>query len=86
MLTVGILANPKMAGALHALRALQTALDARGCRCVLDLQTAAMAGEAGGIPACEFTKRIDLAAVLGGDGTMLDAVSRLGDFAKPSAR
>ena len=85
MLTVGILANPKMAGALHALRALQTALDARGCRCVLDLQTAAMAGEAGGIPACEFTIRVDLAAVLGGDGTMLDAVSRLGDFAKPVA-
>ncbi|MEI7911540.1 MAG: NAD(+)/NADH kinase [Verrucomicrobiota bacterium] len=85
MLTVGILANPKMTGALQALQALRAALLARGCRPVLDLQTAAMAGESGGIPAAEFARCVDLAAVLGGDGTMLDALSRLGDFAKPVA-
>ncbi|MEI6604278.1 MAG: NAD(+)/NADH kinase [Verrucomicrobiota bacterium] len=85
MLTIGILANPKMTGARQALHALRTALAARGCRLVLDLQTAALAGESGGIPASEFARHVDLAAVLGGDGTMLDALSRLGDFAKPVA-
>jgi NAD+ kinase len=85
MLTVGILANPKMAGALHTVHALRAALVARGCRVLLNLQTAAMAGESGGIPATEFARHVDLAAVIGGDGTMLDALSRLGDFDKPVA-
>lgn len=85
MLTIGILANPKIPGAPQALHALRAALAARGCRPLLDLQTAAMAGEPGGIPAAEFAGRVDLAAVLGGDGTMLDALSRLGDFTKPVA-
>jgi NAD+ kinase len=85
MLTVGILANPHKAGALQALQALRSVLELRGCRTVLDLQTAAMTGEAGGIPAAAFARHVDLAAVLGGDGTMLDAISRLGDFDKPVA-
>ena len=85
MLTVGILANPQKAGALQALLALRTALDAHGCRWVMDLQTAAMVGESGGIPATEFSRHVDVAAVLGGDGTMLDVLCRLGDFDKPVA-
>jgi NAD+ kinase len=85
MLTVGILANSHKAGAPQALQALRAVLEARGCRAVLDLQTAAMTGEAGGIPAAAFAQHVDLAAVLGGDGTMLDAISRLGDFDKPVA-
>jgi NAD+ kinase len=85
MLTVGILANPQKAGALQALHALRSALDARSCPVVLDLQTAAMVGESGGVPTAELARHVDLAAVLGGDGTMLDAILRLGDFDKPVA-
>ncbi|MCX6875157.1 MAG: NAD(+)/NADH kinase [Verrucomicrobia bacterium] len=85
MLNIGILANPQKAGVLHALHALRTALEAHACRSVLDLQTAAMLGESGGIPAADFARHVDLAAVLGGDGTMLDALLRLGDFDKPVA-
>jgi NAD+ kinase len=85
MLKVGILANPQKTGALQAMHALRSALQARSCHAVLDLQTAAMAGESGGIPAAEFSQHVDLAAVLGGDGTMLDAISRLGDFDRPVA-
>lgn len=44
-----------------------------------------MAGEDGGIPAAEFANHVDLAAVLGGDGTMMHAVSRFGNFEKPVA-
>lgn len=83
--TVGILANPHKSGALQTLRALRHALEARGCRIVLDHHSAAIAGESGGIPAAEFSRHVDIAAVLGGDGTMLHAVSRLGDFEKPVA-
>jgi len=82
---VGILANPHKAGALHTLRALRHALEARGCRVILDHHTAALAGVDDGIPAAEFSKHVDIAAVLGGDGTMLHAVSRLGHFEKPVA-
>jgi NAD+ kinase len=82
---VGILANPHKPGALRALGALRAALTARGCQAVLDEEAAALAGESGGIPAAEFAERVDVAAVLGGDGTMLHAVLRLGSFQKPVA-
>lgn len=52
---------------------------------MLDLETAEFAGESGGIPAGDFSKHVDLAVVLGGDGTMLHSVSKLGDFSKPVA-
>ncbi len=83
--TVGILANPHKPGALRTLLDLREALAARGCQTVLDLETAALAGETGGIPASSFATQVDVAAVLGGDGTMLHAVLRLGNFDKPVA-
>ncbi len=82
---VGILANPHKSGALRTLRALRAALAARNCQSVLDIDAATLAGEPGGIPAAEFSDAVDVAAVLGGDGTMLHAVLRLGNFEKPVA-
>ena len=82
---VGILANPNKPGALPTTHALRKALAARGCRVVLDSQTAAMADEEGGVPAGELSDHVDIAAVIGGDGTMLDALARLGNFEKPVA-
>ena len=46
---------------------------------VLDENTAALAGEGGGIPASSFSDHVEIAAVIGGDGTMLHALSRLGN-------
>lgn len=82
---VGILANPHKPTSLSTLHALRMALEARGCTSVMDEETAALAGRGDGIPASEFSDHVDIAAVLGGDGTMLNAVSRLGNFAKPVA-
>lgn len=82
---IGILANPHKPEALPTMHALREVLLARGCTVVLDTQTAAMAGVPDGTPATELAARVDLAAVIGGDGTMLDALSRLGDFNKPIA-
>jgi NAD+ kinase len=82
---IGILLNPQKAGGLKIMLALRTALQRRGCECILDIETAAMAGETGGILPEDFSKHVDVAAVLGGDGTMLHAVSRFGEFEKPVA-
>ena len=84
-MNVGILANPHKPGSIPTLQALRAALGARGISCVLEMQTAALAGESGGMPAASFSQHVDLAAVIGGDGTMLHALSRLGDFEKPVA-
>ena len=82
---VGILLNPHKRGALPTLHALRAALKNHGCTAILDEETAKLAGESGGIPAAEFSEHVDIAAVLGGDGTMLHALSRLGKFQKPVA-
>ncbi len=84
-MTVGILVNPHKTGSLPTLHALREALISRGCDVVLDEDTAKLAGESGGIPADEFSTHVDIAAVLGGDGTMLNALTKLGDFQKPVA-
>jgi NAD+ kinase len=82
---VGIFANPHKPDSISTLHALRNALGARGITTVLDEETAALVGENDGIPATSFSRSVDLAAVIGGDGTMLHAVSRLGDFEKPVA-
>ena len=82
---VGILANPHKVGSVPTLVELEKALHAEGIETLLEDQTAALAGRSGGIPAAEFSKHVDVAAVIGGDGTMLHAVSRLGHFEKPVA-
>jgi NAD+ kinase len=84
-MNVGIFANPHKPGSLPTLAALRAALAAHGCHAVLDETTAALAGESGGIPAADFAANVDIAAILGGDGTMLSALSQLGDFQKPVA-
>lgn len=82
---VGILANPHKPGAVPTLNSLLRALDDHGCQSILDPETAALLGQTDGVSASEFSQHVDVAVVLGGDGTMLHAVSRLGDFEKPVA-
>lgn len=82
---VGILANPHKPGSVPTLQALRAALGARDIVTVLEEQTATLAGESGGIPATSFSRHVDFAAVIGGDGTMLHALALLGDFEKPVA-
>ncbi len=84
-MNVGILANPHKPESIPTVRALQEALRRRGLVPVLDLETAALAGQAEGVPADRFAEHVEVAAVIGGDGTMLHAVSRLGDFDAPVA-
>lgn len=82
---VGILLNPEKPGGLKTLKRLREALEKRGCECVLDNETAAIAGEVSDVHAKQMGDHVDMVAVLGGDGTMMHAVSRLGVFEKPVA-
>lgn len=84
-MNIGILANPHKPESIPAVKALREALLARGVTSVLDEETAALAGESGGIRADLFSQHVDIAVVIGGDGTMLNAVSRLGAFDAPVA-
>lgn len=86
IVNVGILANPHKPVAVPTVNSLRDALKARGVTSVLDRETAAMVGDAeAGIEATSFSDQVDLAAVVGGDGTMLHAVLRLGAFDLPVA-
>ena len=84
-MNIGILANPHNPESIPAVKALREALQARGVTTVLDEETAALAGESGGVPVGRFSQQVDVAVVIGGDGTMLNAVSRLGAFDAPVA-
>ncbi len=85
IVNVGIIANPHKPGSIPTLNALRTALTAWGISSVLEKETAALAGESAGITATSFSNHVDLAAVIGGDGTMLHALARFGNFEKPVA-
>jgi NAD+ kinase len=85
IVNVGIIANPLKPGSIPTVRALREALAERGIGTVLDENTAVLTGGTGGIPSESFAENVDIVAVIGGDGTMLHAVSRLGAFDKPVA-
>lgn len=84
-MNVGILANPHKPGSVPTLRALRETLARHDIACVLETDTARLAGESDGLPAEQFRDAVDVAAVIGGDGTMLHALSKLGGFGKPVA-
>lgn len=64
---------------------LVAALERRGTGVLLDEEAAEVAGRGDGLGAEEVGRRSDVVAVLGGDGTMLGAVEKLGVFEKPVA-
>jgi NAD+ kinase len=82
---VGILANPQKRDARRVIGELRETLSRHGIDSVLESATAEWLGETGGVNGHDFAREVDVAAVLGGDGTMLNAVSRLGVFEKPVA-
>jgi len=82
---VGIIANTQKEGARSALVGLSEALARRGIATLLEKDAAALCGLAGGLDGPELAAASDVIAVLGGDGTMLNAAAKLGATAKPVA-
>jgi len=80
---VGIFANPTKSDAPSALRLITSELEKYGIEYVLDTE----AGELLGVQGTDrFFEEVDLVLSLGGDGTMLETVHRLGgEFSMPLA-
>jgi NAD+ kinase len=79
---VGKQRSREIAASLSELRAL---LAARGCEVVLEQDTAAALGDGVGVDFQAIGQRVDLAIVVGGDGTMLSAARNLVRYGVPLA-
>lgn len=64
---------------------LEAVLVERGIEVVLEDISAGLVGRGDGVPAMELAERVDVIVVLGGDGTMMHAVAKLGGTEKPVA-
>lgn len=79
---VGIIANTEKPGARATIEGLVKALEARGIAVHLDRAAAEFCRLPDGLDGPGLADRCDVVAVLGGDGTMLNAVAKLGANAK----
>ena len=84
-MTVGIVANTQKKGARSTLDRLMGVLAVRGISTVLERDAAALLGVPGGMDGPDLAASSDVIAVLGGDGTMLNAMAKLGPTEKPIA-
>ena len=82
---IGIIANPNKSGAQSTLKALCTALTKKDLKPILETQTAKLLQRDDGVDPLTFAETCDLVAVLGGDGTMLNAASQIGPANIPVA-
>jgi len=82
---VGIIANIQKPGGRAAIDRLTGAFAARGLAALFDQETAAFCKQTGGLAGPELAAACDVIAVLGGDGTMLNAMAKLGATDKPVA-
>ncbi len=82
---VGIIANRFKPGAKDALSTLCSALERHNIDSLLEIHTAEILSRTDGVAASSFEGKCDLVAVLGGDGTMLNAANQLGESSIPVA-
>ena len=82
---VGIIANPNKSGAKSTLEKLCIELKKKDVTPILETHTAKLAGKDDGVDPATFAESCDLVAVLGGDGTMLNATSQIGPADIPVA-
>jgi NAD+ kinase len=76
--TVGIFAKPHREKVREVVPELAPWLEARGICVVIERETSQCAGLAAGVTLAEWAANLDLAIVLGGDGTLLNAARMLG--------
>jgi NAD+ kinase len=84
-MNVGIIANPNKVGARPTLEKLAAALAAKGIGCLYADEAAMILGRDDGLGIAVLAAEVDVIAVLGGDGTMLHVMAKLGGMEKPMA-
>jgi len=80
---VGILARVDKPQAAELAASLRAALSSRGVKVHLERRTASLLGEAAGHTEEELSQSCDLVVALGGDGTILRALHRMGGKIPP---
>ncbi len=80
---IGLIAHSEKADARALVTALRAEFDRRGAEYVMEKSTAALVGEVSGFDEVQVAERSDLLVVLGGDGTILRVVHRLGGKLRP---
>ncbi len=80
---IGILTKPKFPEVRSTLQAVVSWLRERHIEVVLDVTSAALLGEPGGIQKTQLASKSDVLLVLGGDGTMLNAARLAGERSIP---
>ena len=80
---IGLIAHSEKAEARELVTALRAELDRRGAEYVMETATAALAGAVSDLDEVQVAERSDLLVVLGGDGTILRVVHRVGTALRP---
>ena len=81
--SIGILTKPKFPEVKATLQSVVTWLRARHIDVILDVTSAMLLGEQGGLQKTQLASRADVLLVLGGDGTMLNAARLAGERGIP---
>lgn len=81
--TVGIIAHTGKPGAAELVRQLRAEFERAGVSVVMEKATAELVGEPSGMTIAAVGAAAELLVVLGGDGTILNAVSNLKDEIRP---
>ena len=81
--TIGLIAHTGKTGAAELVRHLQGKFERAGVAVRLEAATAGLIGAGLGRAVAQLAQETDLLVVLGGDGTILNIVSNLGEQIKP---
>ena len=81
--TIGLIAHAGKPGATELVSQLLSEFERAGVKVCLETETAVLAGLKESRTIAQLGKEADLLVVLGGDGTILNVVSRLDDTIKP---
>jgi NAD+ kinase len=81
--TIGLIANTRKPDAETAVPEVVAEFSKAGCEVLLDAETAPLAGARCGLLRGDLSRRCDVIVVLGGDGTLLEAVRDFGHDAPP---
>lgn len=80
---VGLIANTEKTGAPELVANLQKEFARYNVEVVLEASTAALVGAHSDLRSCDLADKCDIFVVLGGDGTILQALHDLGECTKP---